>query len=60
VLGTIELPGPPLRFDDLTYAGGRCEHLPPPGLGAHNESVRGWLDECDRVESTNEATGDQE
>jgi len=67
VLGRIELPGPPLRFDDLPYAGGRCEHLPPPGLGAHNESVRDWLDERDRVdaihdggESTNEATGDQE
>jgi len=47
VLGRIELPGPPIRFDDLTYAGGRSRHLPPPGLGEHNESVRGWLDERD-------------
>ncbi|MEJ7741861.1 MAG: CoA transferase [Nocardioidaceae bacterium] len=30
VLGTVELPGPPIRFDDLKYAGGRAEHLPPP------------------------------
>ena len=47
VLGRIKLPGPPIRFDDLTYAGGRPRHLPPPGLGEHNESVRGWLDERD-------------
>src|SRR5665647_1817777 len=52
VLGRIELPGPPLRLDDLTHAGGRAEHLPPPGLGAHNESVRGWLDELDRADPT--------
>lgn len=44
VLGTIELSGPPIRFDDLTYAGGRSRHLPPPGLGEHNDSVRRWLD----------------
>ncbi len=55
-LGTIELPGPPLRFDDNTYAGGRTEHLPPPGLGAHNESVRGWLDELDRADPTHDST----
>jgi len=48
VLGRIELPGPPIRFDDLTYAGGRSRHLPPPALGEHNESVRGWLDERDK------------
>lgn len=44
VLGRVELPGPPLRFDDLPYAGGRAEHLPPPGLGEHDETVRAWLD----------------
>jgi len=44
VLGTVELPGPPVRFDDLPYAGGRAEHLPPPGLGEHNASVAAWLD----------------
>jgi formyl-CoA transferase len=44
VLGRVELPGPPLRFGDLPYAGGRAEHLPPPGLGEHDETVRAWLD----------------
>jgi len=43
VAGAIELPGPPLRFDDLPYAGGRAQHLPPPRLGEHNESVAAWL-----------------
>ena len=43
VLGSIELPGPPIRFDDNAYAGGRAEHLAPPLLGQHNESVRAWL-----------------
>ncbi len=43
--GLIELPGPPLRFDDLPYAGGRAQHQPPPGLGEHNESVSAWLAE---------------
>lgn len=39
-LGTLTLPGPPIRYD----RGGRLEHLPPPTLGEHNESVRAWLD----------------
>jgi crotonobetainyl-CoA:carnitine CoA-transferase CaiB-like acyl-CoA transferase len=43
VLGRIELPGPPLRFGDRPYAGGRQTHLPPPALGADDESVRAWL-----------------
>jgi crotonobetainyl-CoA:carnitine CoA-transferase CaiB-like acyl-CoA transferase len=43
-LGTIQLPGPPLRFDDLPYAGARETNLPPPRLGEHNESVRAWLE----------------
>ncbi|MFL6175718.1 MAG: CaiB/BaiF CoA transferase family protein, partial [Ornithinibacter sp.] len=47
VLGTIEIPGPPIRFDDNTYAGGRRKHLHPPLLGEHNDSVRAWLDELD-------------
>ncbi len=38
-LGTIELPGPAVRFDDS----GRAGHRPPPRLGEHNESVRAWL-----------------
>ena len=48
VLGSIEIPGPPIRFDDNAYAGGREEHLAPPMLGQHNESVRAWLDEQDQ------------
>jgi len=47
VLGRIELPGPPLRFDDNAHAGGRAEHLPPPALGEHDASVRAWLDAMD-------------
>jgi crotonobetainyl-CoA:carnitine CoA-transferase CaiB-like acyl-CoA transferase len=43
-LGSIDLPGPPLRFDDDAHAGGRATHLPPPTLGQHNESIREWLD----------------
>jgi crotonobetainyl-CoA:carnitine CoA-transferase CaiB-like acyl-CoA transferase len=39
-LGQITLPGPPLRFDE----GGRAEHLPPPTLGQHNDSIRAWLE----------------
>jgi crotonobetainyl-CoA:carnitine CoA-transferase CaiB-like acyl-CoA transferase len=44
-LGRVELPGPPLRFDDNAHAGARTEHLPPPRLGEHDASVRAWLDE---------------
>ena len=47
VLGPIQIPGPPIRFDDNAYAGGRSEHLHPPMLGEHNESVRAWLDAQD-------------
>jgi crotonobetainyl-CoA:carnitine CoA-transferase CaiB-like acyl-CoA transferase len=43
-LGPIQLPGPPLRFDDNPYAGARETNLPPPRLGEHNASVRAWLD----------------
>ncbi len=43
-LGTVELPGPALRFDDNPHAGTRERHLPPPRLGEHDESVRAWLD----------------
>jgi crotonobetainyl-CoA:carnitine CoA-transferase CaiB-like acyl-CoA transferase len=46
-VGTVSLPGPPLRFDDNSYAGARDRHLPPPRLGEHNESVRAWLDDVD-------------
>ena len=43
-VGPVQLPGPPLRFDDNRHAGGRERHLPPPRLGEHDESVRVWLD----------------
>ncbi len=46
-LGTIDLPGPPLRFDDNAFSGGRSEHAAPPTLGQHNESIREWLDSSD-------------
>jgi crotonobetainyl-CoA:carnitine CoA-transferase CaiB-like acyl-CoA transferase len=49
VLGSIEIPGPPIRFDDNAYAGGRSQHLAPPMLGQHNDSVRAWLDEQDQA-----------
>jgi crotonobetainyl-CoA:carnitine CoA-transferase CaiB-like acyl-CoA transferase len=39
ILGPIDLPGPPLRFD----ADGREKHLPPPTLGQHDAEVRAWL-----------------
>jgi crotonobetainyl-CoA:carnitine CoA-transferase CaiB-like acyl-CoA transferase len=44
-VGAVQLPGPPLRFDDNPFAGAREKHLPPPRLGEHDESVRAWLDE---------------
>ena len=47
VLGSIEIPGPPIRFDDNAFAGGRETHLAPPTLGKHNDSVRAWLAEED-------------
>jgi formyl-CoA transferase len=42
-LGTITLPGPPLRFEPA----GRAEHAAPPALGEHNASVHAWLDRMD-------------
>lgn len=41
--GELRLPGPTVRFDDNTYAGAREQHLHPPLLGEHNESIRRWL-----------------
>ena len=46
-LGHVQLPGPPLRFDDNRHAGTRATHLPPPLLGEHDASVRAWLDSLD-------------
>ncbi|NUR91350.1 MAG: CoA transferase [Nonomuraea sp.] len=44
VLGTIELPGPPLRFDGL----GPVEHSAPPMLGQDGDAVLAWLEERER------------
>jgi formyl-CoA transferase len=46
-LGSLTLPGPPLRFftadgDEVT----RTEHAAPPVLGADGDTVRGWLDQA--------------
>jgi formyl-CoA transferase len=43
--GPVELPGPPVRFDDAAHAGGRTHHDPPPRLGEHSAQVLGWLAE---------------
>ena len=48
VLGKINLPGPPLRFDEHPGSAG---HQPPPTLGQHNDSVRLWLDELEQSAS---------
>ena len=43
-LGTISLPGPPLRFDDDgAGAGIRAQHGGPPTLDQHGLSIRAWL-----------------
>ena len=42
-LGPIRLPGPPLRFEAGGRETGRAEHLPPPLLDQHGETVRRWL-----------------
>jgi crotonobetainyl-CoA:carnitine CoA-transferase CaiB-like acyl-CoA transferase len=50
LLGRIEVPGPPIRFDDNAYAGGREVHQSPPLLGQHDESIRKWLDGLDGLD----------
>jgi crotonobetainyl-CoA:carnitine CoA-transferase CaiB-like acyl-CoA transferase len=42
-LGTITLPGPPLRFDEAPYAGGREVNEAPPVLDQHGTAIRAWL-----------------
>jgi formyl-CoA transferase len=44
-LGTVRLPGPPIRFGDRPHAGGRDVHQAPPLLGEHTAAVLAWLDE---------------
>jgi crotonobetainyl-CoA:carnitine CoA-transferase CaiB-like acyl-CoA transferase len=42
-LGPITLPGPAVRLDDHTYAGGRATNLAPPLLDEHGHAIRAWL-----------------
>jgi crotonobetainyl-CoA:carnitine CoA-transferase CaiB-like acyl-CoA transferase len=42
-LGSVDLPGSPIRFDDNPFSGGRSKHVAPPTLGQHDESIRDWL-----------------
>ncbi|MEU8105210.1 CoA transferase [Nonomuraea muscovyensis] len=44
VLGRIELPGPPLRFDGAAVV----EHTAPPALGQDGDAVLAWLEERER------------
>ncbi|GAA4584270.1 CoA transferase [Planotetraspora phitsanulokensis] len=44
VLGPIDLPGPPLRFDGDDPR----DHTPPPALGQDNDAVLEWLRERER------------
>ncbi|WP_440100794.1 CaiB/BaiF CoA transferase family protein [Streptosporangium sp. H16] len=44
VLGTIELPGPPLRFDGDPP----LRHAAPPALGEHDDEVLAWLEARER------------
>jgi crotonobetainyl-CoA:carnitine CoA-transferase CaiB-like acyl-CoA transferase len=43
VLGALQLPGSPLRFDDNDFSGGRSRHQAPPLLGEHDEAIRAEL-----------------
>ncbi|MEU7852609.1 CoA transferase [Nonomuraea sp. NPDC049141] len=50
VLGRIELPGPPLRFEDGPAENGpedgpEVVHTAPPALGQDGDAVLGWLEE---------------
>ena len=47
-LGTVTLPGPPLRFDGSEAV----QHRPPPRLDEHAATVRAWLDEQDGTSGT--------
>jgi crotonobetainyl-CoA:carnitine CoA-transferase CaiB-like acyl-CoA transferase len=45
-LGTVQLPGPPLRLETLAgVPAGRQRHSAPPLLGQHDEEILRWLDE---------------
>lgn len=46
-LGSISLPGPPIRFFDVDGGGeterARTEHQAPPVLNQHGDAIRAWL-----------------
>lgn len=42
-LGTVQIPGPPLRFFDGDDTEWHREHTSPPLLGEHTEAVLDWL-----------------
>jgi hypothetical protein len=48
-LGSISLPGPPIRFFDVDPGGeterSRTGHAPPPVLDADGDAIRAWLKE---------------
>ncbi|KWX00789.1 CoA transferase [Carbonactinospora thermoautotrophica] len=44
-LGRVQLPGPPLRFQDTDGREQRFDHQAPPTLGQHDAAVREWLGE---------------
>ena len=45
-LGTVQLPGPPLRLETLAGApAGRKGHSAPPLLGQHDDEILRWLEE---------------
>jgi crotonobetainyl-CoA:carnitine CoA-transferase CaiB-like acyl-CoA transferase len=46
-LGTVQLPGPPLRFFDADGVERTFEHSAPPLLGQHTDDVLAWLDGTD-------------
>jgi crotonobetainyl-CoA:carnitine CoA-transferase CaiB-like acyl-CoA transferase len=45
VLGTVQLPGPPLRFFDAGGTEWHRQHTAPPLLGEHTDEVLDWLAE---------------
>jgi crotonobetainyl-CoA:carnitine CoA-transferase CaiB-like acyl-CoA transferase len=44
-LGSLRLPGPPLRFFNDELETTRRKHQPPPTLDEHGPAIRAWLDE---------------
>ncbi|WP_427870411.1 CaiB/BaiF CoA transferase family protein [Leucobacter luti] len=48
-LGSIELPGPPIRFFDVDETGeserSRSQHQAPPLLDEHGSAIRAWLND---------------